>query len=117
VLGCALVIGSLSFAALGTLVTVGIVLYLRCIGLALYAMFPAQIDQKGPVAALRILLAYVFIAPAGVVAGIAGAVASSFAVAGIAAAIVAAIECFFLVSFAANRIRDNGVGIARAEGA
>lgn len=117
VLGCAIAIGSPSFAVLGTLATVGIVLYLRCIGLALYAMFPSQIDQKGPVAGLRILLAYLFIAPAGIAAAIAGAVASSFGVAGAAAAVVAAIECFLLVRFAAGRLRDNGAGIARAEAA
>jgi hypothetical protein len=80
-------------------------------------MFPSQIDQKGPVAGLRILLAYLFIAPAGIAAAIAGAVASSFGVAGAAAAVVAAIECFLLVRFAAGRLRDNGAGIARAEAA
>lgn|GEM_PF-913327 len=115
VLGCAIAIGSLRFAAIGTFVTVGIVLYLRCIGLALYAMFPSQIDQKGPIAGLRILLAYLFIAPAGIAAGIAGAIASSFVVAGAAAAVVASIECLVLIRFAAGRIRDNGIGIARAE--
>jgi hypothetical protein len=91
------------------------VCYLRAVGLALYAIFPSTIDQRGPLAMVRALLTYVLAAPpviAGVVAGvlfrsIAGGVATGI--------VVSAAETLALVAFASARISDRGAAIAQAE--
>lgn len=102
-------------ALAGVPLALAAVCYLRAVGLALYAIFPSTIDQRGPLAMVRALLTYVLAAPpaiAGVVAGvllrsIAGGVATGI--------VVSAAETLALVAFASARISDRGAAIAQAE--
>lgn len=114
VVACAVVIGDAAFALAGVAAAFGVNIFLRCIGLALYAMFPSQIDQRGPATMVRILLAFVFIIPVAA-AGTATAIFFRAPLGVGAAALVAAGECVALVAFATARIALNGIGVARAE--
>lgn len=91
------------------------VLYLRAVGLALYALFPSSVDQRGPLAMVRALLTYALAAPPAV-AGIATGVIFHAVEAGVAAAVLtSAAETIGLIAFASARISGRGVAFAQAE--
>ena len=91
------------------------VLYLKAVGLALYALFPSTIDQRGPLAMIRVLLTYLLAAPPAV-AGIVTGVLSHMTPVGVAACVaVGAVETLALTSFAAARIAGRGIAFAQAE--
>ena len=105
------------FAIAGIPAGIAVALYLGAVGLALYSVFPAAIDQRGPLAMLRALLTYFLALPPAVTAIVAGFVLHS-AGAGIAAGIATSIgEALILIAFASWRIAGRGVAIAKAEGA
>lgn len=105
------------FAIAGIPAGIAIAIYLGAVGLALYALFPAAIDQRGPLAMLRALLTYLLALPPAVAAIVAGFVLRS-AGTGIAAGIATSIlEALVLIAFASWRIAGRGVAIAQAEGA
>lgn len=105
------------FAIAGIPSGIAIAMYLGAVGLALYAIFPAAIDQRGPLAMLRALLTYFLALPPAVAAIVAGFVLHS-AGAGIAAGIAASLaETLILIAFASWRISGRGVAFAQAEGA
>lgn len=92
-----------------------IVVFLRSIGLALYSLFPAAVDQRGPVAMLRIFALYLLLGPPAAAGFLAGAALHAPS-AGLAAGIVfALIEALLLVEFAAYRIGRSGIAFAQAE--
>ncbi len=115
-IGCAIAIGNLYMAVIGIPLATAMVIYLRCIGLTLYSIFPAQIDQKGPVALLRVFLAYIFALPVIVTVAV-GVFTIGMKAAAVVGLIVAAGEAFGLMTFATARIRNNGAGTARADAA
>jgi hypothetical protein len=123
-------IGLIAFAATlhqaavafaGVPVAIAGVLYLRAVGLALYAMFPSSVDQRGPMAMVRALLTYGFAAPPLFAGAIAAGLAERFGLAhsietGIAFGILTSVaETFCLIAFASSRIAGRGVAVAQAE--
>jgi len=90
-------------------------IFIRSIGLALYALFPSAIDQRGPLAFARMLCLYVALAPP-MAFGLGALVLwRSAGAAGAAAAVVAILEVVGLVAFAAARVTKNGATVAQAE--
>ena len=84
--------------------TLGLLALTRSIGLAVFAMLPNSLDQRGPGLLLRVWLTFVLVAPPGVVATIAGLTSSSFTFAAIAATVTALAESALLIAFAAWRL-------------
>jgi hypothetical protein len=114
-IACSIAVHSATVAFAGVPLAIATVLYLRAVGLTLYAMFPSSVDQRGPMAMLRALLTYLFAAPPVIVGSIAGGLSHSIGVAVAAGILTSAIETFGLVSFAASRIAGRGVAVAQAE--
>ena len=91
------------------------VLYLKAVGLALYALFPSTIDQRGPLAMIRVMLTYLLAAPPAI-AGIVTAVLLHTPAGGIAVSIAISVaQTLILTSFAAARIAGRGIAFAQAE--
>ena len=104
-------------ALAGIPIALTVVLHLRAVGLALYSLFPSNIDQRGPLAMIRALLTFLFAAPPGIIAILALLVLRSIGI-GLAAGIIASLlETALLVAFSARRIAGAGVAFARAESA
>ncbi len=102
-------------AAAGIPIAIALVLYLRAVGLALYALFPSTIDQRGPLAFVRALITYLFAAPP-LIAAVMTLVVLRTMGGSIAAGIFCSlVETLLLVAFAAARIAGQGTGFARAE--
>jgi Putative ABC exporter len=93
-----------------------VILNLRAVGLALYALFPSANDQRGPLAILKIVLAYVALIPPAL-GGLACSAllhnAATGTVVGVCA--TALVEAALLVGFAAWRITGRGLAVAQAE--
>ena len=96
--------------------TVLLIAFLRAIGLALYAVFPSPMDQRGPVAILRALAMMAALAPPSVLALVVAMLSGSLALALISAAFLSIAEVLLLIEFAAWRIASNGAAFAQAEG-
>ena len=91
------------------------VLYLRAVGLAIYAIFPSSFDQRGPLAMFRALLTYMLAAPPAIAGSVMLFLFRS-PVAGIGTGIgVSLLETALLVWFASARIAGRGVAFAQAE--
>ena len=102
-------------ALAGIPIAIAAVFYLRAVGLALYALFPATIDQRGPLAIVRALVTYAFAAPplvAGIVVGVIFKSVGGGVFCGIALSVV---EALALIAFASARISGRGVAFAQAE--
>lgn len=96
-----------------------LVCYMRATGLAMYAIFPSSIDQRGPMGSVRALLTYALGAPPFVAAVVVYALSGGHAPAVfivLSAVAVAGAEVYGLVAFAASRITGRGFAIAQAEG-
>jgi hypothetical protein len=105
-----------AIAVAGVPLAIAAVLYLRAVGLALYALFPSTIDQRGPLAMIRALLTYLLAAPPAVVGAVIGHVFQTVA-GGVAAGIgMSLVETLLLVTFASARIAGRGIAFAQAEG-
>ncbi len=98
-------------------IAIAIAVYLRSIGLALYALLPSGLDQRGPLAMLRALLTYIFAVPAIAAAVTAAVLTHSFVPAAIAGIACALCEALLLIVFAAARIQGRGATFAQAEAA
>ncbi|MDP9024284.1 MAG: hypothetical protein M3N13_02765, partial [Candidatus Eremiobacteraeota bacterium] len=108
-------IANIRLAAISLPLAAVAVLFVRSSGLILYAIFPSKIDQRGPVAMLRVLACYVLMAPAVGLGIVTGLLARS-AGAGIGAAVACAVvEAFGLIELSSLRIASSGTGTARAE--
>jgi len=97
-------------------ISIAAVLHLRAVGLALYALFPSTIDQRGPLAFVRALLTYILAVPPAIAGGVIGYAFHTLTggvMVGISAAIL---ETLVLVTFASARIDGRGVAFAQAEG-
>ncbi|HET7812799.1 MAG TPA: putative ABC exporter domain-containing protein [Candidatus Baltobacteraceae bacterium] len=96
-----------------------LVCYMRATGLAMYAIFPSSIDQRGPMGSVRALLTYLLGAPPlvaiAIVLGLSGGRAPVAAIVLVAVAVASA-EVYVLIAFAASRISGRGFAIAQAEG-
>jgi len=92
-----------------------VVLLLRAIGLAMYALLPGKADQRGPLAMLRMLLTYALVVPSIVSGAIFGLVTHQPAAAFATALLIAAIETLILIEFAAWRIDGRGAAVAHEE--
>lgn len=111
----AIVIPSAHFALAAIPVSAAVVVFLRAIGLALYSLFPSAIDQRGPIAMLRIFALYVLVLPP-LAAGIFAGYFSHAVAAGVGTGMfVAVIQALLLIEFAAARIARSGNAFARAE--
>lgn len=85
------------------------------VGLALYSIFPAQMDQRGPLAMLRVFACYLLAAPVIISMVLAGYFLHSAAAAVIPGVAVCVAETVALVAFAAWRIESRGLALAQAE--
>ena len=94
--------------------TLGLLALTRSIGLAVFAMLPNSLDQRGPGLLLRVWLTFVLVAPPAVVATIAGLMSSSFTFAAIAATVTAVAESALLIAFAAWRLAGRVDNLALA---
>lgn len=112
---CAIAVHDGLVAFVGIPIVIAAVLYLRAVGLTLYALFPSSVDQRGPLAMLRALLTYVLAAPPMIVGSIAGGLLHSVEAAAIIGILASLAETFALVAFASSRIAGRGVAIAQAE--
>jgi len=110
-------IGLPNAAGAGIPIAIAIAVYLRSIGLALYALLPAGLDQRGPLAMLRAFLTYVFAIPAVAASAMAAYLTHSLLVAVIAGITCALGEALLLIVFAAVRIQGRGATFAQAEAA
>jgi hypothetical protein len=110
-------LGIYGVAVAGIPIAIAISIYLRSIGLALYALLPSGLDQRGPLAMLRALLTYVFAVPAIAAAVTAGVLTRSFVPAAVAGIACALCEALVLIVFAAARIQGRGATFAQAEAA
>jgi len=95
-----------AFALAATVVTFGAGLFAltRSIGVAVFALFPNALDQRGPAVVLRTLLTYVLLAPPLAAATIAGIALRAPAPAAFVLAAAALAEAAALVGFAAWRL-------------
>ena len=91
------------------------VLHLRAVGLVLYSLFPSTIDQRGPLAMIRVLLTYLLAAPPAIAGMIAGLAFHTLAGGVVTALAVSLAETTGLVAFASTRIEQRGVAVAQAE--
>jgi len=115
VTGWAIAVRSPAIALGGVPLAIAAVLYLRAVGLALYALFPSTIDQRGPLAMFRALLTYALAAPPAVAGAVIGHVFQS-AAGGVTAGIAASlIETLLLIAFASAQIEGRGIAFAQAE--
>ncbi|MDP9110222.1 MAG: hypothetical protein M3M96_01115 [Candidatus Eremiobacteraeota bacterium] len=111
----AFIISSPLFALAAIPAAVCTVAFLRAIGLALYSLFPSALDQRGPVAMLRVLALYVLLAPP-LAAGALTGIFLHTAVLGIGVGLAfALVQALLLVEFAAYRIARSGIAFAQAE--
>jgi hypothetical protein len=125
-LAICIAIGTVVFAAIlglnvvavtGIPIAITIAVYLRSIGLALYALLPSGLDQRGPLAMLRALLTYLFTLP-GIAASVLAAIVTHSLAAAVAAGILVSLaEALGLIAFAAARIQGRGATFAQAEAA
>ena len=114
-LAWSLAMASVAFGVVATLLAAVLAVFVRTIGLGLYALFPSKLDQRGPVAMLRLFLMYLLLIPAFAGGIAAGVLMRSTVVGLVVAAAVAILEGAFLVEFAALRIAGIGAGVAQAE--
>lgn len=107
----------LPLVALGALpLALVLVLHLRAVGLVLYSLFPSTLDQRGPLAFVRVVLTYLLAMPPIVVAApLIIIVPGRPAVAIAGGMLCSALETLGLIAFAARRIGGQGVAFARAE--
>lgn len=108
--------GDGAFAWIGIPCALVLVALLRSAGLALYGFFPGRADQRGPLAAARMLLTYVLLVPpAG--CGIALGLLTQNAMLSAAIACACAVaEILLLAELASRRIEGRGAAVAQAEG-
>ena len=105
-LGIGLIAGGAQFGVDITAVVLApcVILLATAVGYALYALLPNDIDQRGPLAIVRVILIYVLAAPAAGV-GIACGILLSSAILGlIVAAAAAFVEAAVLIGFASWRL-------------
>jgi hypothetical protein len=111
----AAMLGLGAVAAAAIPIAIAIAIYLRSIGLALYALLPSGLDQRGPLAMLRAFLTYLFAVPAIAVTAIFAALTHSLLAAAAAGILCALGEALLLIVFAAARIQGRGATFAQAE--
>lgn len=88
---------------------------IRAVGVVTYTFFPSAIDQRGPIAALRILVIYLCFAPP-IAAGIGAGFYTRSAFAGLAAAFaVFALEGAACIAIASKKLEGRGAEYAVAE--
>ena len=111
----AIFIPSPPFALAAIPVSVAIVVFLRAIGLALYSLFPSAIDQRGPIAMLRIFALYLLVLPPLAAGLLSGYLFHAIAVGVGAGMLLAVVQSLLLTEFAAYRIARSGAAFAQAE--
>ncbi len=116
VVGWAIATRAPIIALAGIPLALAAVLYLRAVGLALYALFPSTIDQRGPLAFIRALLTYLLSAPPAIAGVVIGTVFHTLAGGVLTGLIVSVAETLALVAFASAQIAGRGVAVAQAEG-
>ncbi len=95
--------------------TLGLLALTRTIGLAVFALLPNSLDQRGPGVLLRMWLTFALLIPAAAAATIAAFVSSApFAAATIAATLTALFESALLLAFAAWRLAGRVDNLALA---
>jgi hypothetical protein len=95
--------------------TLGLLALTRAIGLAVFALLPNSLDQRGPGVLLRVWLTFVLLAPPAAIATIAAFVSHApFAAATIAATLTALAESALLLVFAAWRLAGRVDNLALA---
>jgi hypothetical protein len=83
---------------------IGLLALTRAVGLAVFALMPNSLDQRGPAVFIRVILAFALIAPAVVGGLVAGFAFGSVVVGTAAGAVLALAESGVLVGFAAWRL-------------
>ena len=83
----------------------GLLALTRAVGLAVFALLPNQIDQRGPAVMLRALISFALVAPAVIAGALAAVIFSSPFIAGTLTGTAAAFaEAALLIAFAAWRL-------------
>jgi hypothetical protein len=102
-------------AIAGIPLAIVLIAYVYAIALALYSIFPAGMDQRGPLAMVRLFLCYSLLMPVAT-SGVLVAVFLRSPFLGIAAGGATCIaESLALIAFAAWRIESRGITLAQAE--
>ncbi len=86
----------------------------RSLGVAVFALFPNVLDQRGPVVVVRTLLIYVMLAPPFALGALAIVVHATAVAAALLAALVALFESAALIGFAAWRLEGRVDALAAA---
>ena len=84
--------------------TLALLILTRAVGLAVFALVPNALDQRGPAVGLRLLLAYALVAPAAAPAFLAAIVTGSAPIAALVGLLGAIGEAALLLAFAAWRL-------------
>jgi hypothetical protein len=83
---------------------VGLLALTRAVGLAVFALLPNSLDQRGPAVFIRVILAFALIAPALIGGAVAGFAFGSVVAGTLAGTFLALAESGVLVGFAAWRL-------------
>jgi hypothetical protein len=84
---------------------IGLLGLTRAVGLAVFALLPNQLDQRGPAVMLRTFVSFALIAPAGIFGTLAALLLKlPFTAAVVAGAAFALVEGTLLIAFAASRL-------------
>lgn len=93
-----------------------LVLHLSSVGLVLYSLFPASLDQRGPMGLVRVLITYTLAAPPLIAAILLAVFTQNYAIAALTATAITCVEIYAMLLFAAWRIMGSGASYAQAEG-
>ncbi|HTJ25424.1 MAG TPA: putative ABC exporter domain-containing protein [Candidatus Limnocylindria bacterium] len=85
-------------------VALGLLILTRAVGIAIFALLPGPLDQRGPAVALRLLVAYALVAPAVVPAIVIALLTRSTPAGALAGLLVGVAEAVVLLTFAAWRL-------------
>jgi hypothetical protein len=86
------------------LVALGLLILTRAVGVAVFAVLPGALDQRGPAVGLRLLLAYALVTPAAIPALVVTVLARSVAAGLLAGLVTGIVEAALLLGFAAWRL-------------
>lgn len=84
--------------------TLALLILTRAVGLAIFALLPNALDQRGPAVGLRLMVAYALVLPAAAPAVVAGAVTASAPATALVGLLAAICEAALLVGFSAWRL-------------
>jgi hypothetical protein len=85
-------------------VTLGFLILTRAVGVAVFALLPNVLDQRGPAVGLRLLVAYALVFPAALPAFVVALISRSVTAGACAGLLASAGEAVLLIVFASWRL-------------